>query len=130
MRHCTLIKVSVMLTSLSVFCDYFGQPSILQIVLWRGNRLLLQELSCLIPVFQERSRFKPNPLRYSDKIPQMSWALVLQAVILKLRFHSAWVEFLNQETRATAACGDLTWQPSSSDWSTAWTVDVRLFENP
>lgn len=126
MRHWTLIKFSVVLTSLSVFCDYFG----LQIILWRGNRFQLEELSYLIPVFQERGRFKTNPLRFSGKIPQMSLALVLQAVILKFRFHSSWVEFLNQETRAAVARGDLTWQPSSSDWSTAWTADIHLFENP
>lgn len=128
-RNCTLIKISAVLTSLSVFCDYFGQPFILQIILWRGNRFLLEELSYLIPVFQEWGRFKTNPLRFSEKIPRMSLALVLQAVIWKFRFHSSWVEFLNQETRATVACGDLTWQPSSSDWSTAWTADIHLFEN-
>lgn len=130
MRYCTLIKISVELTSLSDFCDYFGQPFIQQIILWRGNRFLLEELSYLIPVFQDRGCFKTNPLRFSEKIPKMSLAIVLQAVILKFRFHSSWVEFLNQETWATVACVDLTWQPSSSDWSTAWTADIHLFENP
>ena len=91
-----------------VFCDaniliyffviIFEQLFISQIILWRGNGLFLLKrtpiwyLSC-------RKEAVLNQIHWDPVIRSsyVSLGPVLQNVILKVRFHSAWVDFLNQE---------------------------------
>lgn len=92
------MKHFVMIISPSAFCDYFEQLFISWVVLWRGNGLFLLRRT-LIWYLSCRKEAVLNQIHWDLVIRSSSVSLgpVLQNVILKVRFHSAWVEFLNQE---------------------------------
>ena len=94
----TLHEDSVMLISLSAFCDYFEQLFIFQVILWRQNGHFLLKRT---PIWYQSCRKEAflNQIHWDTVIRStyVSLGLVLQNVILKVRFHSAWVEYLTQD---------------------------------